>query len=192
MNLRKIIFIIVCVLGIALNARAAAVVCIGLNEYDHYPALKHAEDDASEMARLFQSKGHTVFLLTGEDVTVERVTQSMATQPDIIYFAGHAETGRLMVRDGDVALDTINGGNTTVLLDCCYVGRGLKTSGSVKVIAAAEYEAFEDGAHGLFTKHLLKWLKDGKSLVEDTLTGYLQKQLRAETGGWQKPVLGYL
>ena len=63
----------------------------------------------------------------------------------------------------------------------------------MKILAASQYEAFESGDHGLFTKYLLSWLKDGKSLAaESGLTSYLQKNIGSETGGWQKPVLGFI
>ncbi|MCE9616282.1 MAG: caspase family protein [Lentisphaerae bacterium] len=175
-----------------LSANAGSVLCIGLNDYNKYPDLKHAENDAAEIAKMFASMGHTVTLLTRDQVTTAGVMTALESKPDFIYFAGHAETGRLMVQDGEIELSAIANASTMMFLDCCYVGRGLKTTGTMKILAASEYEAFESDGHGLFTKYLLTWFGDGKGLVEDALTAYLQKNIRAETGGWQKPVLGYI
>jgi len=97
-----------------------------------------------------------------------------------------------MLTDGDIELADIANADTLMLLDCCYVGRGLKEDGTMKILAASEYEAFESNGHGLFTKHLLDWMKEGKSVVEEPLHAYLHQNIGAETGGWQRPVLGYI
>lgn len=176
-----------------LSANAASVLCVGLNDYDKYPDLKHAENDAQELGRMFQSKGHSVTVLTGTQVTIANFQKALEAKPDFVYFAGHAETGYLMVRDGKIELASIANPKMMMFLDCCYIGRGLKTSGTMKILAASEYEAFESGNHGLFTKHLLNWLGNGKAMSEEgAMTSYLTKEIRAETGGWQKPVLGFI
>ncbi|MCC6465236.1 MAG: caspase family protein [Planctomycetes bacterium] len=175
-----------------LHAQAGNVLCIGLNDYTKYSDLKHAENDATEVAQVFERMGHTVTLLTRDQVTTAGVMAALADKPDFVYFAGHAETGRLIVQDGEIELAAVADAKTMMFLDCCYVGRGLKTTGTMKILAASEYEAFESDGHGLFTKYLLTWLGDGKGLIEDALTAYLEKHIRAETGGWQKPVLGYI
>ena len=188
-TLRAIVTIL---LAAALSTQAANVLCIGLNDYARYPDLKHAENDAVAMATMFKGMGDTVTLLTGEKANLAAVLSALATKPALVYFAGHAETGRLMLQDGVVELAAIADAGTMMLLDCCYIGRGLKTVGTMKILAASEYEAFESGEHGLFTKYLLTWMGDGKALAGDALTAYLEKNIRAETGGWQKPVLGFI
>lgn len=179
-------------LAVAMGAQAASVLCIGINDYAQYPDLKRAENDARAMASAFSAKGDSVTLLIGAEATKAAVDLALATKPDFIYFAGHGEEGRLMLPDGTVSLATIADANTMMLLDCCYIGRGLKTSGTTKILAASEHEAFERDGHGLFTKHLLAWLTDGKSVGDANLTRYLEKNIRADTGGWQKPVLGFI
>jgi hypothetical protein len=179
-------------LTVTLSANAANVLCIGLNDYEGYPDLKRAESDATAVARVFQGMGHSVTLLSGDSVTSANVMEALAAKPDFVYFAGHGEEGRLMLRDGDVRLSAIADANTMMLLDCCYIGRGLKTSGTMKILAASEQEAFESDGQGLFTKYLVSWLNDGRSVDDAALTRYLEKNIRTETGGWQKPVLGYI
>ncbi|MDA0577494.1 MAG: caspase family protein [Verrucomicrobia bacterium] len=174
------------------TANAGSVLCIGLNDYTTYTDLKHAENDAAQIAKMFEKLGHTVTLLTRDAVTTASVKQAVAQQPDFIYFAGHAETGRLILNDGEIALADIANANTMMVLDCCYVGRGLKSTGTMKILAASEYEAFESDDHGIFTKYLLSWMKDGKGFATAGMAAYLEKHIRAETGGWQKPVLGYI
>ncbi len=180
------------VLATVLQVQAATVLCIGLNEYDNYPSLKRAENDARAMAALFQGMGDQVTVLIGAEATTAAVTQAIAARPDYIYFAGHGENGRLMLRDGEILLETIANAGTMMLLDACYIGGGLKATGTMKILAAAEHEAFERDGHGLFTKHLLSWLTAGNSIADAGLTRYLEKNIRADTGGWQKPVLGYI
>ena len=184
--------IIGCLIATVISSQAANVLCIGLNEYDNYANLNHAENDATEVAAHFESAGHNVTLLTGESVSKAGVLAALATKPEFIYFAGHGEKGRLIVKDGELALDDIADEDATMLVDCCYVGGDLKTSGKMKIFAAAEHEAFESDGHGLFTKYLLSWLAKGKDVAGDAMTAYLTKNIAAETGGWQKPVLGYI
>lgn len=184
--------IIATLLLTSITLHAGNVLCIGLNEYADYSNLNHAENDASEVARLFTALGHEVTLLTGADASLTNVSAAIAMAPEFIYFAGHGEKGRLILSDGAILLSDIANPDTTMFLDCCYVGGELKAAGTMKILAAAEYEAFESDGHGLFTKYLLNWLSDGKALVEDTLTAYLTRNIKAETGGWQKPVLGYI
>ncbi|MCE9614457.1 MAG: caspase family protein [Lentisphaerae bacterium] len=178
---------------VLMSAGADTVLCIGLNAYDRYPQLRYAENDATEMAQAFTRLGDDVQTLTGLDVTRAKVLEALARHPDLVYFAGHAVTGRLILRDGDLALTDIARAQTMLVLDCCYIGLGLKTSGTRKILAASTYEAFESGDHGLFTKYLLTWLNDGKGLSsEASLTSYLKMHIGAETGGWQRPVLGFI
>ena len=181
-----------CLFVLASCAKADTILCVGINQYANYPDLKHAENDAVELGTLFRSLGHEVIMLTGDDVTTRKLQDALRSEPAFFYFAGHGRRDRLIVRDGNLTLTDMAGPATMMLLDCCYVGRGLKATGTTKILAAAEYEAFEDDGHGLFTKYLLNWLKDGKGLSESALTNYLTENIARETGGWQKPVLGYI
>lgn len=184
--------VLMMILASAISVNAANVVCIGINDYTSYPDLKHAENDANEVARMFTAMGHSVTVLSGVQATCTNVAAALEGKPAFVYFAGHAETRRLMLQDGEMELSAIADADTMMLLDCCYIGRGLKQSGTMKILAAAEYEAFESGNHGLFTKYLLDWMGRGKDLAETSLTAFLEKHIRAETGGWQKPVLGFI
>jgi hypothetical protein len=184
--------LVACFFLFAVCAQADTILCVGINDYANYPDLKHAENDAEEMGKLFRSRGHDVTVLTGEEVTTRNLQDALGKSPAFVYFAGHGKKDRLVVQDGHLPLAEMGGKGAMILLDCCYVGRSLKTSGSTKILAAAEYEAFESDGHGLFTKYLLNWLKDGKGLNEQALTTYLEKNIAEETGGWQKPVLGYI
>ena len=184
--------ILACSFVLVIGAQADTILCVGINEYANYPDLKHAENDAVAMGTLFKSLGHDAVVLTGKDVTTRKLKDALAIEPAFVYFAGHGEKNRLVVQDGILPLADMAGSATMILLDCCYIGRSLKTSGTTKILAAAEYEAFENDGHGLFTKYLLTWLKDGKGLAENALTKYLKENLARETGGWQKPVLGYI
>ncbi len=180
-------------LATVLHAGGGKVLCIGLNHYDQYPDLKHAESDATRLGQAYARLGHEVEMLTGVQVTRTNVLQALARGPDIVYFAGHAAIGRLLVRDGEIPLASIINARMLMILDCCYVGGGLKTSGTMMILAASEFEAFESGSHGLFTKYLLIWMREGNShLSEASLTAYLTRHIRKETYGWQKPVLGFL
>lgn len=186
----SLLILIACTMVVRVGA--GSVLCIGLNDYNQYPDLKHAESDAIELAQAFTRLGHVVQTLTGARVTRANVLQALACHPEVVYFAGHAQAGRLNLHDGDLALADIASAGTILVLDCCYVGLGLKASGTVKILAAAEYEAFEVESHGLLTKYLLAWLGDGKCLSAETeLTAYLVNAIGAETGGWQKPVFGF-
>ena len=160
--------VIACFSVLVLGVQADTILRVGINEYANYPDLKHAENDAMEMGTLFESLGHEMIVLTGEDVTTDNLRGAL---PRSCILQDMAGLGAMM------------------LLDCCYVGRSLKTSGMTKILAAAEYEALESDGHGLFTKYLLNWLKDGNGLAEKALTYYLKANISTETGAWQKPVL---
>jgi len=172
--------------------QAETILCVGINEYANYPDLEHAENDAREMGELLKSRGHDVTVLTGKEVTTRNLEAALGDNPAFVYFAGHGRKDRLVVWDGILPLADMRGAEAMILLDCCYIGSSLKSSGSTKILAAAEYEAFESDGHGLFTKYLLNWLRDGKDLNERALKTYLEKNIAKETGGWQKPVLGYI
>ncbi len=184
--------IIVCFAALVIQAQAANILCVGLNEYADYKNLTYAENDAVEVSKFFESMGHTVTVLTGDRVSRETVLEALQAKPDFVYFAGHGVDGKLIVSDGVIELSQVATSETMFLLDCCFVGRGLKKQGTMKILAAAEYHAYESDGHGLFTKYLLNGLKDGKAIGGEALTTYLTKNIKAETGGWQKPVLGFI
>ena len=175
-----------------LGADASSVVCIGINTYAERSNLEHAENDATVVAKTFLALGHDVLTLTGTNATQAAIADALATNPDIVYFAGHGERGRLIAVDGDIAISTFAHSKATFLLDACFVGSSLKTTGNVKVLAAARHRAYEANGHGIFTKHLINWLNQSGEFVADEASTYVAKKIRRETGGSQKSVLGYI
>ena len=175
-----------------LNAEASKVICIGINEYAERSNLEHAENDATVVASIFTAHGHEVTLLTGAAATRSAIAAALKSQPDIVYFAGHGERSRLIAVDGDIEISSLSDSTATFLLDACFIGSSLKASGNVKVLAAARHRAYEADGHGIFTKHLINWLNQGSEFVADEVSSYVAKKIRRETGGSQKPVLGYI
>ncbi len=175
-----------------LSVQAGNVVCIGINEYADYSNLEHAENDAAAVAKIFASQGHTVTTLIGAAASRDAILAALATNPDVVYFAGHGERSRLIAADASIELSELADSNATLLLDACFVGSSLKTSGNVKVLAAAKHRAYEFNGHGLFTKHLIDWLNTNGEIVADEVSTYVAKKIRRATGGSQKPVLGYI
>ncbi|MDA1043749.1 MAG: caspase family protein [Verrucomicrobia bacterium] len=175
-----------------LNAQAGKVICIGINEYADRTNLEHAENDALVVANTFKAHGHEVVILTGAAATQAAIAAAIATHPDIVYFAGHGERGRLIAVDGDIEISTFADSKATFLLDACFVGSGLKATGNVKVLAAARHRAYEADGHGIFTKHLINWLNQSGEFIADEVSSYVAKKIRFETGGSQKSVLGYI
>ena len=175
-----------------LSAHAGNVVCIGINEYADYSNLEHAENDAATVAKIFASQGHTVTTLIGAEASRDAILAALATNPDVVYFAGHGERDRLIAADASIALSELADSSATLLLDACFVGSSLKADGNVKVLAAAKHRAYEFNGHGLFTKHLIDWLNENGEIVADEVSTYVAKKIRRATGGSQKPVLGYI
>lgn len=175
-----------------LSVQAGNVVCIGINEYTDYPSLEHAENDAIAVSKIFATLGHNVTTLIGAEASRDAILAALATQPDVVYFAGHGERDRLIAADAGIALSELAGSSATLLLDACFVGSSLKTSGNVKVLAAARHRAYESDGHGIFTKHLIDWLTANGDIVADEVSTYVAKKIRSATGGSQKPVLGYI
>ena len=176
-----------------LSAQAGNIVCIGINEYTNYSNLEHAENDAATVAKIFASQGHMVTTLIGADASRDAILAALATNPDVVYFAGHGERDRLIAADdSSISLDELAAANATLLLDACFIGSGLKNDGNVKVLAAAKHRAYEFNGHGLFTKHLIDWLTENGEIVADEVSTYVAKKIRRATGGSQKPVLGYI
>jgi hypothetical protein len=79
-----------------------------------------------------------------------------------------------------------------MLLDCCYAGGELSESGGTVVFAAGKGYAFEAGNNGLFTRHLLNWMKHNTRARKDGLVKYVSRRVARETGDWQRPVVGRL
>ena len=184
--------VVACLVLTGAVSRAGDVLCIGLNEPDDYAALDCAEKDAREMAESLAARGMDVKLLTGEAVTSKNVSLALEDGPRVVYFAGHGKRDGLVLADAAMPLGQVAQGRALVLLDCCYAGATLASEGSTRVLAAARHEAFEDGGHGLFSKYLLEWLKDGRDLADERMVPYVRNGITRETGGWQRPVLGYL
>ncbi len=189
--MKRIVQIVTCLLGAAIQVQAARVICIGLNNPENYKPLKHAENDAALVAEMLNAQGHATVLLTGAEATREKVLEALQGEKAVVYFAGHGEKDHLVLADGKLMLAELSERAAMMLLDCCYVGGGLRKSGGTTVFAAAQHEAFESDGHGLFTKYLLKWFGGGRSFADEGLAPFVGKGIREETGGWQKPVLGY-
>jgi len=185
-------YITACLVAVAIHVQAADVLCIGLDKYADYSDLKCAENDAAQMASILKEQGHNTTLLTSHNVTRERVLGALKNQSTIVYFAGHGEKEHLVLADGAISLKELAARSSIILLDCCYIGKGLRDTGDTRVLAAAQYEAFEADGHGIFTKYLLKWLTKGKPFPDNHIFDYINKSIKTETGGWQKPVLGYI
>ena len=181
-----------CFLALSVAATAAEYVCIGVNNSEGYPSLKWAEQDAVLMANLLKDQGHTVTLLIGADATIEAVKSSVAEKQARVYFAGHGEADSLVLADGRAKVSDFASDASLLLLDCCYIGSSVRDAGTTRTLAAAQHEAFEGKEHGLFSKYLLSWVQKGKELSDDALAQYVQKGIKRETGGWQRPVLGYI
>jgi uncharacterized caspase-like protein len=180
------------ILMAAMKLQAANVLCIGLNEYENYKSLDCPEQNVAKMAELLTANGHQVTTLTGKSATRQAVLDALNSRPSMIYFAGHGEKGSIVLSDGTLSLKELGNGCSFLVLDCCFSGSVLAESGQTKVLAAAEREAFEKQGYGLFTKHLMRWVKAGRDLADDRLASFLHNAVRKESGGWQKPVLGYI
>jgi hypothetical protein len=176
----------------AVKLQAANVLCIGLNEYQEYSDLACPEQNVAKMSELLTAHGHKVTTITGKVATRQSVLDAVATRPDMIYFAGHGEKGSIVLADGMLTLKELASGSSFLVLDCCFVGSTLAASGQTKVLAASQHEAFEKRGYGIFTKHILRWVKAGRDLSDDRLASYVHNAVRKESGGWQKPVLGYI
>lgn len=174
------------------SVHGANFLCVGLNEYEDYGNLRFAEKDAAEIAGLLSEQGHDVSLLVGENVTRENVINALQDESTIVYFAGHGEKGYMVLADGQMALKEIADRCAVLLLDCCYAGNSVQDDGGTRILAAAQHEAFEGKDHGLFSKYLLRWLKKGLELSDERMIKYVSRGIARETGGWQKPVFGYI
>jgi len=110
----------------------------------------------------------------------------------VVYFAGHGEKEHVLLSDGVLDVAEMAGYVSDLLLDCCYVGGSLQGEGSTRVLAAAQHEAFEGDGQGLFSKYLISWMESGKRLSDAGLADHVRSGIMRETGGWQKPVLGFI
>jgi hypothetical protein len=190
--MKKTIYSIAMLLALAIRAQAANFVCIGLNEVTNYAVLASAESDASRMAETLVAKGHQAILLKGAEATRENILNATSNGDSIVYFAGHAEQEYVLTADGKLNLGEMARNVSTLLLDCCNVGNGIQENGSTRIMAAAEYEAFESDGQGLFSKYLIQWLDSGRSFADVEFEEYVRQNIMEETGGWQKPVFGFI
>jgi hypothetical protein len=172
--------------------RSRIAVCIGLGEYQRHNKLRWAESDAVAMARALSKNGYRVFCLTRDDATLERVTAALDRKPSLVYFAGHYLNSKLQLKGGGLTVRDVARRTRFMLLDCCYAGDDLDDEGGTIVFAAGSGYAFEAGTNGLFTKHLLDWLKHRPGAREYGMVDYVCRAVARETGDWQRPVVGRL
>ncbi len=167
-------------------------VCIGLGEYQRHNKLRWAESDAVAMAKALGKNGYKVICLTRGDATLERVTAALEQDPALVYFAGHYLDSKLQLKDGSLTVTDVAGRTRFMLLDCCHAGNDLEDEGGTIVFAAGSGYAFEAGSNGLFTKHLLDWLKKRPGAGKYGMVDYVCRRVASETGDWQRPVIGRL
>jgi len=176
------------------EARTATkmAVCIGLGEYQRHNKLRWAESDAVAMAKALSRNGYKVICLTREDATLDRVTAALDSKPAIVYFAGHYLDSKLQLKGGGLTVTDVARRTRFMLLDCCHAGEDLGDEGGTIVFAAGSGYAFEAGTNGLFTKHLLDWLKRRPGAGKYGMVDYVCRRVANETGDWQRPVVGRL
>ena len=181
-------------LGVAGAAFGAPwVVCIGVDDAaGTRNAVRRAESDAVAVGSALKANGYKVRLLTSHDASPDAIRAALALKPALIYYAGHARDEQLLLRNGTVDVETLAQHTRVMILDCCYLGEALRNEGSAVVFAAGEGYAFEAGGNGLFTRSLLRWLRGGRKRYRMGLVDFVIDRVRHETGGWQKPVLGWL
>ncbi|MBL7077125.1 MAG: caspase family protein [Kiritimatiellae bacterium] len=167
-------------------------VCIGLGEYQRQNKLRWAETDAVAMARALSKNGYKVICLTRRDATLKRVATALAQEPALVYFAGHYLDSKLQLKDGGLAITDVAQKTRFMLLDCCHAGEDLGDEGGTIAFAAGSGYAFEAGSNGLFTKHLLDWLRHRPGARNCGMVDYVCQRVARETGDWQRPVVGRL
>lgn len=172
--------------------RSDKAVCIGIGEYSDNDPLRWSETDAVAIATALRKNGYDVICLTRSAANIATVRRAMAVQPMLVYFAGHSRDGNLLLSDGSLPVSQIAQQTRVMLLDCCYVGSDLKKQGNTVVFAASNDYAFESSGNGLFTRHVLDWIQSDRKKNGSTLVSYVSSRVTAETGGWQRPVVGRL
>ena len=73
---------------------------VGINEYQNWPRLEYAADDAREMAARLEVQGFQTYLLTDEQATLQNILARLETirrsvdenSRLMFYFAGHGQT----------------------------------------------------------------------------------------------------
>ena len=65
-------------------------------------------------------------------------------------------------------------------------------AGRTVAFAAADSHAFETSQSGIFTKYLLAWWQGQSGTNQSGVVKYVSENVRRETGGWQRPVVGRL
>ena len=58
---------------------ASHAVCVGINDYESWPDLSYAEEDARAMAALLEAQGFAVKLLIGRDATRKETAITIMT-----------------------------------------------------------------------------------------------------------------
>jgi len=171
---------------------AGIAVCIGLGDYNVRDKLRWAETDAVAVGAALKRKGYRVLCLTRAEATVASVRAAIAQKPTLIYFAGHCLDSQIQLRDGGLAISELATHTRVMLLDCCHAGKDLTDQGATVVFAAGKGYAFEAGSNGLFTRHLLDWIKQDDASGRPSLVQYVSSRVALETGNWQRPLVGRL
>ena len=79
-------------------------VCIGINDYESWPDLSYAEEDARAMAEVFRMQGFDVNILLGQSATRKTILRALGEELAkkagsndrvVIYFSGHGQTESL-------------------------------------------------------------------------------------------------
>jgi hypothetical protein len=144
------------------------------------------------MTHALRKNGYTVIPLTRDDATLKQVHAALDRSPALVYFAGHYINSKLQLKDGGLSVEDVAGRTRFMLLDCCHAGDDLEDEGGTVVFAAGRGYAFEAGSNGLFTRHLLDWLRHKGIARKYGMVDYVCKRVAHETGNWQRPVVGRL
>ncbi len=86
-------------------------VVIGINEYDQFPDLRYAVNDARAVGARFKRMGFHVVMLENEEATKQNILDALKFQlaevvgPDdriVIFYSGHGAAGRLTQTGGEL------------------------------------------------------------------------------------------
>src|SRR6056297_2487811 len=127
-------------------------ILVGINQYQHLPKLKYAENDAIDMTELLQDLGFQTQTLVNRAATHENIlncldeTVQKTDEDDLImfFFSGHGFAGSDLSERGVFSVDTDmksvfpisqeeileilsqTNGNKVLFLDACYQGSRTK------------------------------------------------------------------
>ena len=171
--------------------------CIGSIDEPH--GIRYADNDACMFAAFLRNHGWEVVLY-------HRIPDVLTVaQYDMLYYAGHATTTELRPTgyeyDGALHIEHVGRFFRFAVLECCHAGRSLATEGTCQVWAAAEWHAFESKmcfsgeGGGLFTEAILGEYRASNldfDLAASPFWEMIRDNVSRQTGGWQKPVRGWL